>query len=136
MSKWRVLLIMIHNFSELGSLVNNAKVRSPLKFLLIRYFNFVKVGLLLLPKLSETDVNVMRPLRTYVDMFLYWFRLTISIRICIWFLYLVHFLNLVRNQFTKTFEHLLSICNTSWNLSFDFTLNSQYLVVVLICLVG
>ena len=36
MSKWGVLLA-IQNFSELESLANNAKIRSSLKFLLIRY---------------------------------------------------------------------------------------------------
>ena len=36
MSKQRVWLV-IHNFSELGRLANNAKIRSSLKFLLILY---------------------------------------------------------------------------------------------------
>ena len=40
MSKWDVLLA-IHNFSELKSLANNAKIRSSLKYLLIRYFELL-----------------------------------------------------------------------------------------------
>ena len=34
----RDVLLAIHNFRELKSLANNAKIRSSLKFLLIRYF--------------------------------------------------------------------------------------------------
>ena len=41
MSKWGVLLV-IQNFSELDSLANNAKIRSSLKFLLIRYMTVPK----------------------------------------------------------------------------------------------
>ena len=40
MSKGYVLLA-IHNFSMLKRLINNAKIRSSLKFLLIRYFTWI-----------------------------------------------------------------------------------------------